>query len=201
MNPNSKALELIYQGTKIHYLLDNDNEVMINATEMAKLFGKKVSHFLENQQTKNLIECMLKDENFEAIFGLGGRNSARQERENMILEIKSNGKNAGTWMHQFLAIEFASWLDVNFRIWINFTIRNILFGYYKEHWDAHVRQEDAKARMDASRKKLLLNVTQEDVIAYFTAEADFSAAKNDKSKAIRRQYSQYTMNDCPEFNN
>ena len=36
-----KALEFIYQDVEIHFLLGNDKDVMVNATEMAKAFGKE----------------------------------------------------------------------------------------------------------------------------------------------------------------
>jgi hypothetical protein len=137
-----------------------------------------------NQQTENLIESMISDENFIKIFGLGKENSPRQERKKMVLDVKANGKNAGTWMHQFLAIEFASWLDVSFKIWINLTIRDILFGNYKKHWDAHVKQEDAKTLMEDAKKRLLLNPTPADVLIYFNAENEFKSAKSEKQKAI-----------------
>jgi hypothetical protein len=186
--PQSKAVEFLYQDAEIHFLLSQGDNIMVNATEMASLFGKQPKEFLRNQQTKNLIESMLSDENFKNIFGLGGENSPRQEREKMIFEVKTNGKNAGTWMHQFLAIEFASWLDVSFKIWINLTIRDILFGNYKKHWDAHVKQEDAKTLMEEAKQRLLLNPTQADVIAYFNAENEFKSAKSEKQKAISNQY-------------
>lgn len=185
---DSKAVEFLYQDAEIHFLLSQGDNIMVNATEMANLFGKQPKDFLRNQQTKVLIESMLCDENFIKIFGLGEANSPRQEREKMIFEIKSKGKNAGTWMHQFLAIEFAAWLDVDFRIWINLTIRDILFGNYKKHWDAHVKQEDAKTLMEEAKQRLLINPTQADVIAYFNAESEFKAAKTDKQKAISSQY-------------
>lgn len=188
MKPESKALEFIYQDTQIHFLLSQGDNVMINATEMAKIFDKKVSHFLENQQTKKLIESLISDKNFPEIYDLGGRNSARQEREKLILDVKANGKNAGTWMHRILALEFATWLDTDFKVWILLKIDSLLFGHYKQHWDAHIKQEDAKSRMEKSKQKLLLNASQEDVIAYFEAEQEYKSAKNEKLKAIQSQY-------------
>jgi hypothetical protein len=184
----SKALEFIYQDTEIHYLFSKEEHVMINATEMANLFGKKPKDFLRTEETQRLIESLCSDENFIEIFNLGEDVCPRQEREKMILEVKSNGKNAGTWMHRILALEFASWLDTNFKIWILLKIDYLLFGHYKQHWDAHIKQEDAKERMETSKKKLLLNANQEDVIAYFEAEAEFKNAKNEKTKAILNQY-------------
>ena len=42
-----KALEFIYQDTEIAFLLGTEKNVMVNATEMAKAFGKRTSDFLQ----------------------------------------------------------------------------------------------------------------------------------------------------------
>jgi hypothetical protein len=188
MKNNSKALEFIYQDVKIHFLLSNDENVMINATEMAKTFGKRPIDFLRLDSTKNLIETICKDKNFNMIFGVGSEEISLPNRKNKIFETKSTGKNNGTWMHKILALEFAAWLDQDFRLWILITIEDILLGHYKQHWDAHIKQESAKDKMEKAKSKLLIEATQEDVLAYFEAEKEFKDAKNEKLKAIHAQY-------------
>lgn len=171
--PESKALEFIYQDTQIHFLLGNEKNVMVNATEMAKAFGKRTSDFLQNQSTKDYI--------FEVELTLKSVNSN--------IKMYENRGQSGMYFERRLAIKFAVWLDVKFEVWIIDTVDNILFGHYKEHWDAHIKQENAKTKMEDAKKKLLLNATQKDVIAYFEAESEFNSAKNEKTKAIRNQYS------------
>ena len=173
MKEQSKALEFIYQDTEIHFLLGNEKEVMVNATEMAKAFGKRTTDFLANQSTKDFI--------FEVEQTL---KSVRSD-----LKIINNRGHMGIYFERKLALKFATWLDVKFEVWIFDKMDNLLFGHYKEHWDAHLKQEDAKKRMEIAKSKLLLNANQEDVIAYFKAENEFKIAKTDKSKAIRNQYS------------
>ena len=47
---NMKTLEFLYQETQIHFLFNpSDKNVMVNATEMAKIFGKRTKDFLANQ--------------------------------------------------------------------------------------------------------------------------------------------------------
>ncbi|MDR1371256.1 MAG: KilA-N domain-containing protein, partial [Dysgonamonadaceae bacterium] len=41
-------------------------------------------------------------------------------------------QKSGTWMHEILALKFAAWLDPDFEVWVYLTIRDILFGAYKE---------------------------------------------------------------------
>ena len=64
MSDKSKTLEFIYQDTQIHFLVNPlDKNVMINATEMAKVFNKDVLDFMKNDSTKNFISEALKTEN------------------------------------------------------------------------------------------------------------------------------------------
>lgn len=184
----SPALEYIYQDVKIHFILSNRDNVMINATEMAKAFGKQASDYTKIESTKKFINSLCKDDHFYEIYGVGAEVVPSQERKNKLLEVRSTGKNNGTWMNVVLALEFASWLDSDFKVWIYKTTNNILFGHYKHHWDAHIKQENAKDRMEQSKHKLLLDAKQEDVIAYFEAEKEYKAAKNEKLKAIQSQY-------------
>jgi len=84
---------------------------MVNATEMAKPFGKKVTHFLENNQTKDFIEALSLSRNSD--FG-------------KFVIIQRGGSNPGTWMHEDVAIEFSRWLSPAFAIWCNDRIKELL---------------------------------------------------------------------------
>ena len=54
-----KTLEFIYQETEIHFLVNPlDKNVMVNATEMAKLFGKETRVFLKTDHAKAFIEAV-----------------------------------------------------------------------------------------------------------------------------------------------
>lgn len=181
---DSKALEFIYQDTQIHFLLSNNDNVMVNATEMAKAFGKRVDNYLRLDTTKALILALKTDiENSELEIKNIDFDSSHVSEQKVIYTT-----NKATYFNQILALDFATWLDINFKIWIYQTVNKILFGHYKEHWDAHMLQEKAKDKMEQAKKKLLLAPTQEDAIAYFEAENEYKTAKNSKLKAIQSQY-------------
>lgn len=174
MKNQFKTLEFIYQDTQIHFLLNNnDDDVMINATDMANAFGKRVEDYKRLESTKKLI------------FELQNINFGHADvREQKVIY----ATNKSTFMCRILALDFAAWLDIKFKIWIYQTIETVLFGHYKEHWDAHIMQERAKNRMEELRRKLLTNATQEDVQEYFETERTLIKAKNIKQKAIQNQY-------------
>ena len=49
-----KVLHTIYNNTDIEFY-KKDEILMLNATQMANVFGKKVGHFLENETTQNFM--------------------------------------------------------------------------------------------------------------------------------------------------
>lgn len=171
------ALKFIYQDTEIHFLLQNEGNVMVNATEMAKNFDKRVANFLRLEETKTFIDFQVKKNYI-------GSDVRRYIEENIYY---SNNK-AGTFMTRKLALKFAAWLDVSFEDWIFETIDNIIFGNYKKHWDAHRDQEAAKKNMEILKAQMLTNPTTELVAKYFTAESALKTALSQKSKAIKNQY-------------
>ena len=104
---------LMYKGHDIHFDLRASN-IMVNATEMSRPFQKKVNDFLRLSTTTALI-------------------SAIQERYNLQKkEIVHTSTNGGTWMNRKLAIEFAAWLNPDFRLWILDVIERLLFSDFKE---------------------------------------------------------------------
>jgi hypothetical protein len=180
-----KSLQFIYQDTEIHFLINPlDNNVMINATEMAKPFNKEVRSFLRLDGTQNYIKTLLEKENIRTdVYGYNDQNRKIYTEEDFV---KTNNK-AGTIMHRKLALKFAAWLDVDFEVWIFDTIDEIIFGHYKKHWQAHAIQEQSKVEMESIKKKLLIEPTPELVLAYFEEEKNVNNAKRLKSEAIRNQ--------------
>lgn len=170
-----KALEFIYQDVQIHFLLGNEKEVMVNATEMAKAFNKRIDHFLKADHVKEFISVLE--------FTPFGGNSTPLTREEII---QTKGQN-GTYFHKILALKFAAWLDPKFEVWVYSTIEDILFGNYKRHWEAHIKQEQTKEEMDLLKEKLILNPTSEDVVRYFQLEQIYKNCATEKRKAIQNQ--------------
>lgn len=126
-----KALEFIYQDTQIAFVLGNDKNVMVNATEMAKAFGKRTSDFLQNQSTIEFIkqvELTLKSVNSD-------------------LKMYENRGQSGMYFERRLALKFAAWLDVEFEVWIYNVIDDILFGSAKAVGKKLTEKEKAKKEL------------------------------------------------------
>lgn len=178
-----KTLEFIYQDTAIQFLVNPDAEhVMVNATEMAKVFGKETRVYLKTKSTKEFISALERSVNSPVLDSEQALIGARSG-----IKIIDNRGHMGIYFDRRLALDFAAWLDVDFRVWVFSTIDKLLFGHYKEHWKAHARQEKAKLEMESIKKELFTNPTPDLVAAYFEQEREFIASKNAKTTAIRNQ--------------
>ncbi len=99
-----------YQGMDISFSVNKDRNLLINASEMAKPFGKSAAHWLRNQSTQEFLR----------------EYAALRNRNPHDLVQVVNGDNGGTWMHEDVALEFARWLSPAFAIWCNDRVKELL---------------------------------------------------------------------------
>lgn len=192
-----KTLEFFYQTAQIHFAVNPEEEnIMINATEMAKAFNKRIDHFLKADHTKRFLS-ELEKENQDLFTQKSGDKLKKLENEfppyggNSDEKIIQTKGHLGTYMCEELALKFAAWLDPKFELWVYRHIKKVVFGNYKDHWDAHVLQEKAKIRMEQLKQKMLLNPTVEIAAEYFECEKQVKAAAKAKKKAIMNQYKMF----------
>lgn len=68
----------------------------------AKNSNKRIQDFFENQNTKDFIEALMEEENLKVPN---------------LAYLKTRGKyNGGTWMHPYLFVKFAMWLNPRFEV-------------------------------------------------------------------------------------
>ena len=101
-----------YNGNPVTFQLGN-GDLMVNATEMAKPFGKQPYEYLRLPSTNELIKAVTGKSR------IGESQLVRKER---------GGANGGgaTWFHEDIALDFAQWLSVDFRLWCNDRIKELL---------------------------------------------------------------------------
>lgn len=86
--------------------------VMVNATEMAKPFGKLAKDWLSNKSTNEFIHTL---------------SAVREIPLTDLVVVKQGGnEEQGTWMHEDVALEFARWLSPAFAIWCNDRIKEFM---------------------------------------------------------------------------
>lgn len=106
----------MFEESAITFLVSKDNSMMVNATEMAKVFNANVGHFLANDSTEKFINSCLNNRNSDYLNV--------KTRDDLVIA----RQNSGTLMHRVLAIKFAAWLSPDFEVWVYSTIERLLFG-------------------------------------------------------------------------
>lgn len=100
-----------YNGSAITFASGNGN-VMVNATEMAKPFGKLTADWLRLKATNDFISA------FSTVKGI--------PISAMVQVIKGGNSSQGTFLYEDVALEFSRWLSPEFSIWCNDRIKELL---------------------------------------------------------------------------
>lgn len=101
---------LQYQGSKVA-IEEINGKQMINATQMAKPFGKTTKDWLRTQQAKELLKTV----------------AVRQMCLTADLKtVRQGGTNQGTWFHEDVALLFAQWLSPDFYLACNAKLKELL---------------------------------------------------------------------------
>lgn len=174
-----KTLEFIYNEETINFESTSDDSVMVNATQMANVFGKRVDHFLKSDHAKAFIEALLSTPN--------GVDKPNFKKEDII----AANKKGGTWMHRILALKFAAWLDPYFEVWVFQTLDQILFGHYKAIQTATIEKIKAEQALEAKKKELL--ESNPDFEEFLELEGKLSAEDKKRLKAIKESLKQTRM--------
>jgi phage antirepressor YoqD-like protein len=103
------SIVLTYEGSKVTFSKGDD--VMVNATQMAKTFGKRPVDWLRLPTSKTFLEELSK---------------VRKSHFEKLVKTQAGGANPGTWFHEDVAIEFARWLSPAFAIWTNDQIKILM---------------------------------------------------------------------------
>ncbi len=128
-------ISLNFNGLTINF----NGEAFINATEVAKLFGKRPETYLKTEPTKRYIAALAKSLGVtpQSVTaqnqGLTNKNAVTPQSvtvENQLVMVIQGGMPAeqGTWFHPKLAIDFARWLSPEFAVWCDAQIEAILSG-------------------------------------------------------------------------
>lgn len=99
-----------YDGSNVTFD-SGGGKVMVNATEMAKSFGKSPKDWTRLKSTEDFINAL---------------SAVRQISLTDLIQVQQGGNMQGTWMHEDVAIEFARWLSPSFAIWCNDHIKELL---------------------------------------------------------------------------
>lgn len=164
-----ERLEYQFSGKTVEFLFQDD--LMVNATEIASAYGKKPIGFLRTEAAKNFINHLEKTSiranrsadsapRYSGNADFDGEIRHRSADLVPLLIVQKGGEDGGvTWMHRYLAIDFAMWLDLDFKIWILQKIDDLLLSYTSEKRTLALRKRQVKDKMN----KIISNSESEEV--------------------------------------
>ena len=175
-----KTLLFKFNDQNIEFLQGRDC-VMVNATQMAKAFNKRIDFFLKAEHTKAFIR--------ELEFPPFGGNSKPLKHDEII---KSKGKS-GTYMHRVLALKFAAWLDPKFEVWVFSTIDKILYSHFQDIKEATLEKIRIEKEKEQMREELLQK-HPEDFSRFLALEGKLTKADQKRINAIKASTQELRIN-------
>ncbi|MGE6564341.1 MULTISPECIES: KilA-N domain-containing protein [Pseudomonas] len=134
----SNVIPFHYQGQAVRF----NSEGWINATDVAKRFGKRPVDWLKQDETRQYMGVLAEALNCDP---------------ESLLETRRGRYQSGTWLHPKLGVAFARWLDLKFAVWADLHIDALLRGELneKQQFDRACRAlDDAKAVASLSGREL-----------------------------------------------
>lgn len=99
-----------YEGNQITFKTQN-GITYVNATEMAKPFGKTAKDYLKTQQAVALVKAI---------------SDRTKILSTDLVIVNKGGLTQGTLMHEDVALDYAQWLSIDFKLWCNDRIKELL---------------------------------------------------------------------------
>ncbi|MFE6002113.1 KilA-N domain-containing protein, partial [Streptomyces sp. NPDC056454] len=103
----SQIVHLAFQGRDVAFKDDG----WFCATSAAEHFGKRLQNYLDNSETKEYVTQLAL--------------ALNHSKESDLIRA-SRGRGGGTWFHPKLAVHFARWLSIEFAVWCDIQIDNII---------------------------------------------------------------------------
>lgn len=130
-----------YEGANIRFQ-NRDGVIWVSLTDMAKATGKKVSHWNQLNSTKEYIDALESVAGIPATETIQGGVATKQ----------------GTWAIKQVAIDFAQWCNVDFRIWVNQKIDELMTKGWTQLEDFGEPPEPPKVKLTNDDADLLRNI-------------------------------------------
>lgn len=118
-----------YKGNEVTFR-NSEGTAYVNANNMAKPFiGKEPKHWFENPSTHEFIHALAIARGIKPMSQKPTSLNTSQLAKmypSLLIVVKGGNQQQGTWMHEDVALEYAQWLSVDFKLWCNDRIKELL---------------------------------------------------------------------------
>lgn len=146
-----------------HEITVRDSDGYWNATEMVKIFGKRINNFLRNEQTKAYLDALAESRNADIA------SDARISADDLVQVTQGGLDEQGTWVDPEVGLKLAAWLNPKFEVWV-FKMIRILLTEGEVKLKDHIHELEMLT--DELANDLALKDHQLNQIKYFVEEAD-----------------------------
>jgi hypothetical protein len=163
-------------------------------TDMAKAAGKLVADYLKIDSTQAYLQALSTDMNIPL--------------SSLVKVSKGGNGKQGTWAHPDVAIDFAQWCNVNFKIWANRTLRGVIEGKATQPIvDNTLAIRKIDLQIDIKRLELQKLELQREDIAPIQTELDLdiverykaSEAALLKAQTLKNEYKALSIAPKPKY--
>jgi len=133
----SNIIEFVFDNKVVEFDVSGA-DVMVNATEMGKIYNKEPYDFLKQDGTKRFIaelKSAFAEFRTDPESELNAGNAVFDDEIVVRTERGKRADGGATWMHRQLALKFAAWLDPKFEVWVYRTIDTMLFEHTRKTTD------------------------------------------------------------------
>ncbi len=117
---------MIMSLTLNNVVIESREDGFINATQLCKAGGKKFSHWINLESTKELIKELEKSFNVQICTLKLEKSFNAGIPALKLVDKKVGGNHSGSWVHPDLAVQLAQWISPSFAIQVSRWIRELL---------------------------------------------------------------------------
>lgn len=108
-----------YNGNNVAFIKTSYG-ILINATDMARPYNKRPVDYLRQIYVNELVSTIVSQTHIS--------------EDQLVIKMRGSSENGGgTWLYEDVAIDFAQWLDVKFKVWCNSKIKELLTTGFSEY--------------------------------------------------------------------
>ena len=101
-----------YNGNNVAFIKTSYG-ILINATDMTRPYNKRPVDYLRQIYVNELVSTIVSQTHIS--------------EDQLVIKMRGSSENGGgTWLYEDVAIDFAQWLDVKFKVWCNSKIKELL---------------------------------------------------------------------------
>lgn len=149
-----------YNGNNVAFIKTSYG-ILINATDMARPYNKRPVDYLRQIYVNELVSTIVSQTHIS--------------EDQLVIKMRGSSENGGgTWLYEDVAIDFAQWLDVKFKVWCNSKIKELLTtglvklpNFNNPPEAARAWADEYEARMKAE-KEARLALEAKEIIIYPT---------------------------------